>query len=115
MNQPNQPSQSSNSDAPRIQLTRSPDYRDSYANSVQVRLSVWDFLLVFGRLGAQQVADQVEIENFQGIYLSPQQAKALNNILSANLAQYEQAFGPIALEPQQPGAPRFSSGNGPVH
>ena len=112
MNQPNQPSQS---EGPRIQLTRTNDYRDSYANSVQVRLSVWDFLLVFGTVG-QQTPDQVEIENFQGIYLSPQQAKALHNILSANLAQYEQAFGPIALEPNQPGAPRFAAPTtGPVH
>ena len=106
MNQPNQPSQS---EGPRIQLTRTPDYRDSYSNSVQVRLSVWDFLLVFGRLGAQQTPDQVEIENFQGIYLSPQQAKALLNVLGHNLAQYEQTFGTLALEPQ------FGPPGGPVH
>jgi hypothetical protein len=99
---------------PRIQLKRTDDYRDSYANSVQVRLSVWDFLLVFGTL-AQQAPDQVEIENFQGIYLSPQQAKALHNVLGANLAQYEQTFGPIALEPTQTGAPRFVVPSGPVH
>lgn len=109
MNQPNQPQPE-----PRIQLTRTADYRDSYANSVQVRLSVWDFLLVFGRLG-QQAPDQVDIENFQGVYLSPQQAKALHNILGLNLAQYEQAFGPIALEPNQNSGQRFSAPNGPVH
>ena len=99
---------------PNLKLTNATDYRESYANSVQMRVNIWDFFLVFGTL-QQQTESQVEIRNFQGIYLSPQQAKALHNILSANLAQYEQAFGPIALEPQQPGAPRFSSGNGPVH
>jgi hypothetical protein len=100
---------------PRLVLKRTPEYRDSYANSVQVRLSVWDFLLVFGTL-SQQSPDQVEIENFQGIYLSPQQAKALHNILGMNLAQYEQAFGAIALEPTQPGSPRFvDPSSGPVH
>ena len=44
MNQPATP------DNPRIVLKRTEDYRDSYANSIQVRLSVWDFLLVFGTL-----------------------------------------------------------------
>ena len=42
----------------------------------------------------------MQIENFQGIYLSPQQAKALRNLLGHNLAQYEQTFGELALEPQ---------------
>ena len=50
------------------------------------------------------------IKNFQGIYLSPQQAKALLNVLGHNLAQYEQTFGPIAIEQQQ-----FPQPNGPVH
>jgi flagellar protein FlaG len=108
MNQPISP------DNPRILLKRTADYRDTYANSVQVRLSVWDFLLVFGTLG-QQSPEQVEIENFQGIYLSPQQAKALHNILGINLAQYEQTFGPIALEPTHAAGPRFVPPNGPVH
>lgn len=109
MNQPSSP------ENPRIILKRTDDYRDSYANSVQVRLSVWDFLLVFGTL-APQTPEQVEIENFQGIYLSPQQAKALHNVLGMNLAQYEQTFGPIALEPASAAAPRFSTPpGGPVH
>jgi hypothetical protein len=98
-----------------ITLKRTDDYRDSYANSVQIRLSVWDFLLVFGTL-TQQSPEQVEIENFQGVYLSPQQAKALHNVLGANLAQYEQTFGPIALEPTHPSGQRFViPPNGPVH
>jgi flagellar protein FlaG len=109
MNQPATP------DNPRIVLKRTDDYRDSYANSVQVRLSVWDFLLVFGTI-SPQTPEQVEIENFQGVYLSPQQAKALHNILGVNLAQYEQAFGPIALEPVPANiAPFKTSPGGPVH
>jgi len=75
-----------------------PDYRDSYANSVQVRVSVWDFLLVFGRL-QQQTSSEVEVQNFQGVYLSPQQAKALMTILQQNIIQYEQTFGEIKLDP----------------
>jgi flagellar protein FlaG len=41
----------------------------------------------------------VNIRNHQGIFLSPQQAKALWNVLGQNLAQYEQAFGALNLEP----------------
>lgn len=108
MNQPVSP------ENPRIVLKRTHDYRDSYANSVHVRLSVWDFLLVFGTL-SPQTPEQVEIENFQGIYLSPQQAKALHNILGMNLAQYEQAFGPIALEPSPVPGVRVVPPGGPVH
>jgi flagellar protein FlaG len=100
-------------DNTRVTLEKSADYRDAYANSVQVRLSIWDFFLVFGTL-EQQAPDQVRIESFQGIYLSPQQAKALSNVLSHNIAQYEQTFGPISLE--GPGTQRFTvPGNGPVH
>jgi flagellar protein FlaG len=84
--------------SPNIRLVNTSDYRDSYANSVQVRVSVWDFYLTFGRLQAQS-PDQVEVHNFQGIYLSPQQAKALLTILEQNVGQYEKAFGEIKLEP----------------
>ncbi len=100
-------------DNTRITLEKSADYRDSYANSVQVRLSIWDFFLVFGTL-EQETPEQVRVDNFQGIYLSPQQAKALVNVLSHNVAQYEQSFGTISLD--GPGVQRFAvPPNGPVH
>ncbi|WP_263368218.1 DUF3467 domain-containing protein [Edaphobacter bradus] len=99
-------------DQPRLTLTNTPDYRDGYANSVQVRMSVWDFFLVFGTM-SQNTPGELDVRNFQGIYLSPQQAKALFNVLGHNLAQYEQAFGSIALE-QNP-AQQLPQPNGPVH
>jgi uncharacterized protein DUF3467 len=82
---------------PNIKLTNAPNYRDNYANSVQIRASVWDFFLVFGTL-QQQTEAQVEVTNFQGIYLSPQQAKALLNVLQQNIVNYEKAFGEIKLD-----------------
>ncbi|MGE5567814.1 MAG: DUF3467 domain-containing protein [Rhodospirillales bacterium] len=84
---------------PQIQLVKAPDYRENYANSVQVRANLWDFFLSFGIIN-QSSPDAVSIQNFQGIYLSPQQAKALFNILQQNIHQYEAAFGEIRLEPQ---------------
>jgi hypothetical protein len=84
---------------PNIKINVADDFRESYANSVQVRVSVWDFLLTFGRL-QQQTPEMVEVTNFQNIYLSPQQAKALGLILQQNLENYEKAFGEIKLDPQ---------------
>jgi hypothetical protein len=89
---------------PKIHLTNATDYRETYANSVQIRVSMWDFHLTFGILRHESPED-VNIENSQGIYLSPQQAKAFWNVLGQNLAQYQQTFGNIALEPQQPQIP----------
>lgn len=94
---------------PQLNLAQSPDFRETYANSVQVRVSVWDFLLTFG-LAASEGLDQVTIRNHSAIFLSPQQAKALFNVLGQNLAQYEQAFGEINLEPHSPSFPQ-----GPVN
>lgn len=98
MNIPNQP---------KINLVNAPDYRENYANSVQVRVNVWDFFLVFGTL-QQQSETQVEVKNFQGIYFSPQQAKALMAILQQNVSGYESAFGEIKLDPRMSAA-------GPIH
>ncbi len=87
---------------PKIQLTQSSDYRESYANSVQIRVNLWDFFLLFGTIN-QTGHDSVSIQNFQGIYLSPQQAKALYNVLQQNITQYEATFGEIKLEPHGSG------------
>src|ERR1700688_1334956 len=85
----------------KIQLSNTSDYREAYANSVQVRVSLWDFFLLFGTIN-QNTADSVSIHNFQGIFLSPQQAKALANVLNQNVSQYEATFGEIRLEPKPP-------------
>jgi hypothetical protein len=89
--------------SPKIQLINTPEYRENYANSVQIRVNLWDFFLMFGRV-SQTAADNVAIHNFQGIYVSPQQAKALLNVLQQNVTQYESAFGEIKLEPAAGGS-----------
>ncbi len=93
---------------PHIQLVKAPEYRENYANSVQVRANLWDFYLMFGTMD-QTAPDSVTIQSFQGVYLSPQQAKALTNVLVQNIQQYESTFGEIRLEPQ-PGAPAPGGG-----
>jgi flagellar protein FlaG len=84
-----------------VSQVNAPEYREGYANSVEVKLSVWDFRLKFGRTA--QTADNLTVNVFQAIDLSPQQAKAVWNLLGQHLAQYEQTFGPINL--QQVSAP----------
>jgi Protein of unknown function (DUF3467) len=105
-------------DNTRVTLNKTADYRDSYSNSVQVRLSIWDFFLVFGTMNLEgpQKPDEVSIDNFQGIYLSPQQAKALHNLLAHNVAQYERNFGTISLDAPHAAGPNYViPTNGPVH
>src|SRR5262245_57107141 len=95
MNQPQQ--------QPKLQVANGPDYREHYANSVQVRMSLWDLLLSFGTMN-QTAPDVVTFQAFQGVYLSPQQAKAFAAVLQQNISQYEATFGEIRLEPK-PGVP----------
>ena len=83
---------------PKFQLVNTAEYRENYANSVQIRVNLWDFFLMFGTVN-QAAPDSVMIHNFQGVYLSPQQAKALLNVLNQNISQYEATFGEIKLEP----------------
>jgi len=89
---------------PNVKFVQTSDYREAYANSVQIRVNVWDFFLVFGTM-QQSTETQVELRNFQGVYLSPQQAKALMALLQQNVANYESAFGEIKLDPRAPVGP----------
>jgi hypothetical protein len=88
-----------NTDQPEIRVKDSEDYREGYANSVQIRMSVWDFYLAFGK-ALPGDGPGIDLVNFQGIYLSPQQAKALSLMLNQNVQNYEQTFGEIKLDPQ---------------
>src|SRR5258705_13716638 len=97
----------SNPSQPNIKLINTSEYREHYANSVQVRVNVWDFFLVFGTM-QQQSETQVEVRNFQGIYLSPQQAKALAAVLQENISNYVITLSAIKLDPR--GGPP-----GPIH
>ena len=92
---------------PKVILERTSDYREGYANSVQVQKSVWDFRLTFGT-AYQETVEEITINTFQTVYLSPQQAKALLGLLQQNVSGYESAFGEIKLDPRLTPA-------GPVH
>ena len=55
-----------NTNQPHVDLTEDENYRESYANSVQIRVNVWDFMLMFGTMH-QTEPESVEIRNFQGV------------------------------------------------
>ena len=85
-----------------ITIVHSPDYSESYANAVHIRVTVWDFLLTFGTI-KQTVPGKGEISHFQGIILSPQQAKAVVGLLTTEVQNYEKAMGEIRYEAPTPG------------
>jgi flagellar protein FlaG len=85
-----------------IKLVNRSDYREGYANSVQLRGNLWDFFLTFGVMD-QSSPESVSVQNFQGVYLSPQTAKVLLNILQQHVAQYEATFGELHLEAKPQG------------
>ena len=69
---------------PELKVAQSPEYREIYANSVQVRVTVWDFQLIFGTASSES-PDQVNIRNQAAVFLSPQQAKALFNVSDGSI------------------------------
>ena len=81
----------------KVQVVPRDDYREEYSNSVQVNVSVWDFFLQFGQLKVGG-PNNVTFSSFMGVYMSPQQAKALHLVLAQNIAQYESTFGAIQID-----------------
>ncbi len=86
---------------PSVQISKSEDYFEVYANTCNIGVTLMDFLIQFGQ--AHQNGAEVKVELLQGIWLSPQQAKALCMILTQNVQSYEQNFGEIKLAPQAGG------------
>lgn len=84
----------------KVQVVQQEGYSEDYANSVQVNVSVWDFFLQFGRL-KMDPGGEVTFASFHGVYMSPQQAKALHLVLAQNVAQYETTFGKIQIDNPQ--------------
>lgn len=82
---------------PNVEMVRSAGYRQTYANSVALRTTNWDVFLDFGKIvSASEKGLSVETE--VGVYLSPQQAKALSKVLAKTISDYEKQFGEIQTE-----------------
>lgn len=77
-----------------VRFTRPADYPTAYANNAQVTMSNWDFRIDFGEVVS---ADDKEIVIQQriGVVMSPQHTKALAQVLTKNVEEYEKSFGEL--------------------
>lgn len=76
-----------------------------YANSLNILLTPWDFVLLFGSLAlpatvgsAGKVTSEVRVD--AAIRMSPQHAKASSIVMQSMVAKYEETFGeiPVSIE-----------------
>jgi hypothetical protein len=68
-----------------------------YVNNVELRAMVWDFRMSMGEVISNS-PERMEVKNTVDIYMSPQHAKVFSRVLANQVAAYEKAFGPIAVE-----------------
>jgi len=85
--------------AAHIRLVNATDYRDAYANSIQIRVSVWDFLLIFGRLQPVNRAGSGSAKLSGDLPESAAGQGVAGRSWSRNVRQYEGTFGEIKLDP----------------
>jgi len=68
-----------------------PELKDIYSNSLNVAVSLYDFMLEFGLLQPDGIVPQVRIR------MSPQHAWVMSHILQRNLAIYLEKIGSFEL------------------
>jgi hypothetical protein len=82
----------------KVETYRTPEYTEKYANQVYVRGGFLDVAIRFGISIRPEPAEdngQMVVEYFQGILMSPQEAKILAGMLSEEVRRYEECFGPL--------------------
>lgn len=72
-----------------------------YANNVALKASIWDFSLDFGRV-IKANNDELVIQELTTVILSPAHAKAVAELLTENVRQYEAQFGVLPKPAQRP-------------
>lgn len=75
----------------------SPDFVTLYANDTQMQVTPWDVRLIFGQISDIPTKENptAVIKRVGEVRMSPQHAKTVVRILSAQLDSYEQNIGPI--------------------
>jgi hypothetical protein len=87
-----------------MNFVRADKFTKIYANNAQVESSIWDVRLTFGDMTVSE--GKANVEQLVTIVMSPQLAKALANVLTNNIAKYEQEIGAILLPVQDDGSSR---------
>lgn len=80
---------------------------DFYANYLQVAVTDWDFMLMFGSImfpssmvaGKQRIHPGIRIDAI--VRMSPQQAKATLRSLNKAINDYETKYGEIHIPPEE--------------
>lgn len=66
----------------------------TYANSVRVGITLWDFSLVFGEI-EEATPDFLSVKENARVMMSPEHAMAFFEVLQRNIKLYEEKFGKI--------------------
>jgi len=91
-----------------VKKEEAPNIPSYYANSVDILVSVYDFVLTLGQMHPTG-PDSVVIEQQARVIMSPQHLKTLTKVLADRVAQYESAYGPIPAAPNEPEQPSSRS------
>lgn len=82
-----------------IRREKAPQHFSIYANDIQVQTSPWDVRFLFGQVAgpAPNNTDDapIVVQQQAELHISPQLAKKLMQILTAQIAVYERELGPI--------------------
>lgn len=79
--------------------TRSANFVSAYSNNIQIRVTPFDFVFVFGDVQGIDGTTLLVDENVR-ILMSPEHAKVFAKVLSENVVQYEKQVGTIPSPPQ---------------
>jgi hypothetical protein len=82
----------------------SPSLQTYYANSIDILMSVYDFVITIGQMRASS-PDSVLIEQQARVIMSPQHMKTFARLLADKVVQYEANFGVIPEIPPEPPQP----------
>jgi hypothetical protein len=85
-----------------LPAVKSEKFQRVYSNAANIEVTAWDFNIIFGEL--KKTEGKMTIEQSVMVTMSPQHAKALADILSNNVREYEKNVGEIKL-PQAPTTP----------
>lgn len=83
---------------PEVKFVKADNFRNIYANNVQISSSFMDVVMMFGQIVGLE-GGILESENQARVVMSPQEAKLFTILLVQQIAAYERQFGAVKLPP----------------
>ena len=87
----------------KVENKTAPEFREVYANYIEVAFTLMDFLLKVSVM-RDAAPGTVVLTNVVNVAMSPQEAKATHRCLGMMIAAYEKQHGPIPEEKTPAGA-----------